>query len=62
MQALITQGALALDGFTSGFAENLKDLVHSLVAQLYDLRSVIVKSAVATLKLLMEEVGDHASR
>jgi len=57
---LITEGALACDGFVSGFDGNLKELVHSLVAQLYDLRSVIVRSAVATLKILMSEVGDHA--
>ena len=61
LAVLITDGALACDGFVSGFGDNLKDLVHSLVAQLYDLRSVIVKSAVATLKLLMTEVGDHAA-
>ena len=60
LQKLITEGALACDGFVSGFETNLKELVHSLVAQLYDLRSVIVRSAVATLKLLMTEVGDHA--
>jgi hypothetical protein len=60
LQKLITEGALSCDGFVSGFDSNLKDLVHSLVAQLYDLRSVIVRSAVTTLKLLMTEVGDHA--
>lgn len=59
LQTLITEGALSCDGFVNGFASNLKDLVHSLVAQLYDLRSVIVKSAVKTLHLLMIEVGDH---
>ena len=59
LERLITDGALACEGFTSGFQSNLKDLVHSLVAQLYDLRSVIVKSAVQTLAVLMTEVGDN---
>lgn len=61
LQVLIKDGALSCNGFISGFPENLKDLVHSLVAQLYDLRSVIVRSAVGTLKVLMTEVGDHAA-
>ena len=63
LQLLITAGALSTEAFVlgeAGFAANLKDLVHSLVAQLYDLRSVIVKSAVKTLSILCTEMGDHA--
>ena len=51
LQVLIADGALACDGFVVGFAENLRDLVNSCVTQLYDLRSVVVRSAVATLKV-----------
>lgn len=61
LQKLICDGALSCDGFISGeagYAANLKDLTKSLVAQLYDLRSVIVKSAVKTLEMLMADVCD----
>ena len=64
LQKLITDGALATDDFVSGgdgFEANLADLIDSLVKQLYDLRSVIVKNAIATLHILMAEVGDHAA-
>lgn len=60
LRTLITNGALASDGFRSSHASNLKDLIHSVVCQLYDLRSVIARAAVTTLGLLMAEVGDHA--
>lgn len=61
---LIAAGALASDDFVSGhdgFEANLRELNHSLCQQLYDQRSVIAKSAVATLDVLIEEVGDHAA-
>jgi hypothetical protein len=58
--ALITEGALASEGFVSEFGSNLKDVIDSVVRQLYDLRSVIAKLAVTTLGVLMTEVGDHA--
>ena len=64
LRVLITEGALATDGFIrgeGGFQANLKDLVHSIVTQLFDLRSVIARSAANTLELLMIEVGDHVS-
>ena len=57
---LITEGALSTEGFTSGYATNLKELCHSLTAQLYDLRSVIVKSAsTAVYNPLNRRVADQ---
>lgn len=64
LRKLITEGALATKGYVdgeAGFAANLKDLVHSIVTQLFDLRSVIARSAANTLEVLMVEVGDHAA-
>ena len=61
VEELIKKGALACEGFVAGFSSNLKDLVHSLVAQLYDLRSVIVRSAVKALEVLFAEVHHHPS-
>lgn len=58
---LTTDGALAGDKFRDGFARNASDLLKSVVTQLVDLRSMIVKQAVATLEVLMAELGDHAS-
>ena len=58
---LVHEGALSSDGFVSGFAVNLKELVHSVVTQLFDLRSVIARSAVATLSAILIECGDHAA-
>ena len=64
LRILITNGALATEEFITGeagYASNIKDLVHSVVTQLFDLRSVIARSAATTLTLLMDEVGDHAA-
>ena len=64
LQQLIQDGALARDDFISGgdgFDANLRDLNDSLTTQIYDDRSSIVKSAIATLELLMAEIGDHAA-
>ena len=65
LQKLIVEGALSCDGFVTGgpgpgFAANIKDLVDSVVKQLYDLRSSIVRQATTTLGLLCTECGDHA--
>ena len=62
LQQLIQDGALARDDFIDGgegFVGNLKDLNDSLMTQIYDDRSSIVKSAIATLELFMAEIGDH---
>ena len=64
LQQLITEGALAKDDFIQGgdgFEGNLKDLNDSLTTQIYDERSSIVKSAIATLELFMAEIGDHTA-
>lgn len=62
LQRLIQDGALARDDFSNGgdgFEGNLKDLNDSLMTQIYDERSSIVKSAIAALELFMAEIGDH---
>lgn len=64
LQRLIQDGALARDDFIDGgdgFEANLKDLNDSLMTQIYDDRSSIVKSAIATLELFMAEIGDHSA-